>query len=218
MHKRLLLIGLLILSGVCVANSKQDGSHIQPDNFYPRVKLETTMGDIVVELDRSRAPITANNFLRYVDKRSFEGTIFHRVIADFVVQGGGYDEEFKEPAKFPTIFNESGNGLKNDMYSIAMARQNEPHTANRQFFFNLNDNESLDPGRGWGYAVFGSVVEGYEVVDAMAQVETEYKPLIGWPDVPKTAIILKKATVLPEQFGAPDDQTEQTQQPAQSNQ
>ncbi len=197
MFKRLLLISLLVTSGFALANDKKDGSHIQPDNFYPRVKLETSMGDIIVELDRSRAPITSNNFLRYVDKRSFEGTIFHRVIKDFVVQGGGYNEEFKEPSKFPTIFNESGNGLKNDMYSIAMARQNEPHTANRQFFFNMNDNESLDPGRNWGYAVFGSVVEGYEVVDAMAEVETEYKALIGWPDVPKTPIILKKATILP---------------------
>lgn len=197
MFKKLLLISLLLSSGFAFAKDKKDGSHIQPDNFYPRVKLETTMGDIIVELDRSRAPITSNNFLRYVDKRSYEGTIFHRVIKDFVVQGGGYNEELKEPAKFPPIFNESGNGLKNDMYSIAMARQNDPHTANRQFFFNVNDNESLDPGRNWGYAVFGSVVEGYEVVDAMAEVETEYKPLIGWPDVPKTPIILNKATILP---------------------
>ena len=217
MYKTLLFIGLLILTASTLANSKKDGSHIQPDNFYPRVKLETSMGDIVIELDRSRAPITVNNFLRYVDKRSYEGTIFHRVIADFVVQGGGYDEDFKEPAKFPTIYNESGNGLKNDMYSIAMARQNDPHTANRQFFFNLNDNESLNPGRHWGYAVFGSVVEGYEVVDAMAQVETEYKPLIGWPDVPKQPIILIKASVLPEQFGTAPDAVEAVEEPVQVN-
>ncbi|MCC2617909.1 peptidylprolyl isomerase [Aestuariibacter halophilus] len=179
------------------ANAAQDGSHIQPDNFYPRVKLETTMGDIVVELDRTRAPRSANNFLRYVDKRSFEGTIFHRIIEGFVVQGGGYDEEFREKPKFPPIINESGNGLKNDMYTIAMARENDPHTATRQFFFNVNDNDSLNPGRDWGYAVFGMVVEGYDVVDAMAQVETFYKATIGWADVPREPIILTKATVLP---------------------
>lgn len=199
MFKKLLAISLLLLSTASFGKKNDDGSHIQPDNFYPRVKLDTSMGEIIVELDRSRAPITANNFLRYVDKRSFEGTIFHRVVKDFVVQGGGYDADFKEPSKFPTIYNESGNGLKNETYTIAMARQNGPHTANRQFFFNINDNESLDPGRNWGYAVFGSVVEGYEVVDAMAQVETEYKALIGWPDVPVEPIILNKATILPPQ-------------------
>lgn len=156
------------------------------------------MGDIVIELDRRKAPITVNNFLRYVDKRSYEETIFHRVVPGFVVQGGGYTVDFDEKPSYPEIYNESGNGLKNSLYSVAMARQNDPHTATRQFFFNLDDNDSLDPGRNWGYTVFGAVVEGYEVVDAMGEVETEYKALLGFADAPVEPIILHKATVLPE--------------------
>lgn len=197
MFKTLILLFTLLLSNVSTAKTKQDGSHIQPDNFYPRVKMVTSMGDIIVELDRSRAPITVNNFLRYVEKRSYEETIFHRIVADFVIQGGGYDSNFVEKPSFGTIFNESGNGLKNNMYSLTMARQNDPHTANRQFFFNMSDNESLDPGRGWGYAVFGSVVEGYEVLDKMIQVKTDFDPKYGWNDVPVEQVILKKVLILP---------------------
>ncbi|AJP42870.1 peptidylprolyl isomerase [Alteromonas australica] len=179
------------------AANKSDGSHIQPDNYYPRVKIETSMGDIVVELDRRRAPITVNNFLRYVDKRSYEDTIFHRIVPGFVVQGGGYTTDFEGKSNFPAIFNESGNGLTNDLHTIAMARQNDPHTANRQFFFNVNDNESLNPGRDWGYAVFGLIVEGEDVVDAMSEVETEYSLVLNANNVPIEPIVIKKVTVLP---------------------
>ena len=191
------IISGLLVSSFAFAAKKDDGSHIQPDNYYPRVKIETTMGDIVVELDRRRAPITVNNFLRYVDKRSYEDTIFHRVVPGFVVQGGGYTANFEGKSNFPDIFNESGNGLKNSLYTIAMARQNEPHTANRQFFFNVNDNTSLDPGRDWGYAVFGMIVEGEDVVDAMSEVETEYSLKLNANNVPVEPIIIKKVTVLP---------------------
>jgi len=194
---RILLLALAISAFSVQAKKSDDGSHIQPDNFYPRVKMETTMGDIVVELDRRRAPITVNNFLRYVDKRSYEDTIFHRIIPGFVVQGGGYDKDFKEGPKYPEIFNESGNGMKNTLYTIAMARQDDPHTANRQFFFNVNDNDSLDPGRDWGYAVFGMIVEGEDVVDKMSEVETEYSMGLRQPNVPKEVILLKKVTLLP---------------------
>ena len=197
MLKKILFVGLALATFNAFAKNKDDGSQIQPDNLYPRVKIETTMGDFVLELDRYRAPITVNNFLRYVDKRAYEDTIFHRIIPDFVVQGGGYDSDFKELPKFPAIYNESGNGLKNGYYSVAMARQNDPHTANRQFFINMGENTSLDPGKGWGYAVFGEVVEGSEVLDAMSLVETHYHAIIGWADVPKEHIILKKATILP---------------------
>ncbi|MCV2883574.1 peptidylprolyl isomerase [Aestuariibacter sp. AA17] len=190
---------LLTLTLPLQASGKKDGSHIQPDNLYPRVKIETTMGNIVVELDRARAPITTNNFLRYVDKRSYEGTQFHRVIPDFVIQGGGVDKDFRELSKFPNIFNESGNGMKNSLYTIAMARQNDPHSGNRQFYFNMADNPSLDPGRNWGYAVFGMVMEGTEVLDAMALVDTHYHARIGWADVPKEPIFINKVTVLPPQ-------------------
>ncbi|WP_218311655.1 peptidylprolyl isomerase [Alteromonas antoniana] len=194
---RLLIAALLLVSASVSAKDKQDGSHVQPDNYYPRVKMETTMGDIVVELDRRRAPITVNNFLRYVDKQAFNGTIFHRVVPGFVVQGGGYTPEFDEKSKFPEIFNESGNGLKNEIHTIAMARQNDPHTANRQFFFNVNSNTSLDPGREWGYAVFGMIVEGGDIVDKMSEVETEYSLRLNAPNVPVEPIILEKVTLLP---------------------
>lgn len=187
----------LFVSTTVLAATKDDGSHVQPDNYYPRVKFETTMGDIVVELDRRRAPITVNNFLRYVDKRAYEDTIFHRIVPGFVVQGGGYTADFNGKSNFPDIFNESGNGLTNDLHTIAMARQNDPHTANRQFFFNVNDNSSLNPGRDWGYAVFGVIVEGEDVVDAMSEVETEYSLRLNANNVPIEPILIKKVIVLP---------------------
>jgi len=187
----------LFVSATVLGATKDDGSHVQPDNYYPRVKFETTMGDIVVELDRRRAPITVNNFLRYVDKRAYEDTIFHRIVPGFVVQGGGYTADFNGKSNFPDIFNESGNGLTNDLHTIAMARQNDPHTANRQFFFNVNDNSSLNPGRDWGYAVFGVIVEGEDVVDAMSEVETEYSLRLNANNVPIEPIIIKKVIVLP---------------------
>lgn len=197
MKKLLCMLCFMLTCNAAFAKGKDDGSHIQPDNYYPRVKMVTSMGDIIVELDRSRAPITVNNFLRYVDKRSYEDTIFHRIVEGFVVQGGGYDTNFIEKPSFGTIFNESGSGLKNNMYSITMARQKDPHSANRQFFFNMNDNDSLDPGRGWGYAVFGNVVEGYEVLDKIVMVKTDFDPKYGWSDVPVEQVILKKVIVLP---------------------
>ncbi len=187
----------LVAASAFAATDKQDGADIQPDNYYPRVKLVTSMGDIVVELYRRRAPITVNNFLHYVDVGSYNNTIFHRVVPGFVVQGGGYTTELDEKVSFGEIFNESGNGLKNTLYSIAMARQNDPHTATRQFFFNLNDNTSLDPGKDWGYTVFGMIVEGVDVVEAISEVETEYEITLNAPHAPKEQVVLKKAEVLP---------------------
>lgn len=188
---------IVLASTFSFGKSKDDGSQIQPNNYYPRVKMVTSMGDIIIELDRSKTPITVNNFLRYVDKRSYEDTIFHRIVPDFVVQGGGYDTDFIEKPSFATIINESGSGLKNKMYNITMARQDDPHSANRQFFFNMSDNDSLDPGRKWGYTAFGSVVEGYEVLDKMAEVKTDFDPKYGWSDVPVEQVILIKVIVLP---------------------
>ena len=191
---------MLCLSAPSFALKVKDGSEIQPDNAYPRVKIITSLGEFILELDRFKAPITVNNFLRYVALRSYEDTIFHRVVPDFVVQGGGYTVDYKSKPSLGKIFNESGNGLKNTYYSIAMARETDPHSATRQFFINLTDNESLDPGRNWGYTVFGSVVEGFEVIDAMGQVETEYAINFGQPNVPIEPIILQKAEILPPQF------------------
>ena len=176
----------------------KDGSHIQPDNFYPRVKMITSMGEFVIELDRRKAPISVNNFLKYVDLRSYEETIFHRIIPGFVVQGGGYTAEFEPKPSLGTIFNESGNGLKNETYTIAMARQTDPHSATRQFYFNMRDTPSLDPGRNWGYAVFGYVAEGSEVLDTISEVETQYSMDLRAPDVPIKPVLLQKVEILPE--------------------
>ena len=135
-----------------------------------------------------------------VDRQTLDqmnGTLFHRVVPNFVVQGGGYNQDFEQKPSYPEIFNESGNGMKNELYTVAMARQNQPHSATRQFFFNVNDNPSLDPGKEWGYAVFGMVVEGQEVVDKMMEVETEYQMRLREPNSPVEPIVLEKATVLP---------------------
>ncbi len=201
MLKRLFVSCLILLwgvtSGIVAAKPVDDGAKVQPDNYYPRVKMETSMGDIVVELDRRRAPITVNNFLRYVANGLYNNTIFHRAVPGFVVQGGGYSPELEEKVTYDPIFNESGNGLTNDLHTIAMARQNDPHSATRQFFFNVNENESLNPGRNWGYTVFGMIIEGSQIVDKMAEVETEYLVELGEQHAPKEMIMLKNVTVLP---------------------
>ncbi|MCJ8295296.1 MAG: peptidylprolyl isomerase [Colwellia sp.] len=170
---------------------------VDPTNIYPKVKLQTSMGVIVVELDRVKAPITVDNFLEYVVKGEYNNTIFHRIIDDFIVQGGAYDAKFTAKKLGKSIINESGNGLKNEMGTIAMAKENRPHTANRQFFFNLADNTTLDPGRKWGYAVFGAIVEGEEVLTAIAKVPTDYNEEMAWNDVPVKPVMLIKATLLP---------------------
>ncbi|NQY50329.1 MAG: peptidylprolyl isomerase [Colwellia sp.] len=170
---------------------------VDPTNIYPKVKLQTSMGVIVVELDRVKAPITVDNFLEYVVKGEYDNTIFHRIIEDFIVQGGAYDAKFTAKKLGKNIINESGNGLKNEMGTIAMAKENRPHTANRQFFFNLADNTTLDPGRKWGYAVFGAIVEGEEVLTAIAKVPTDYNEEMAWNDVPLKPVMLIKATLLP---------------------
>tara|TARA_R110002126_G_scaffold119373_11_gene260252 strand:- start:4026 stop:4592 length:567 start_codon:yes stop_codon:yes gene_type:complete len=173
------------------------GQFMQPDNLYPRVQLETSEGNIVLELDRSRAPLTVNNFLSYVKANAYNNTVFHRLITDFVVQGGGYDMQMKEIEQRKTIFNESGNGLKNQRGSIAMARLSDPHSASSQFYINLADNDSLNPGSRWGYAVFGQVVGGFEVLDKINMLQTETSEKTGWPDVPVEPLLLKTVRLLP---------------------
>lgn len=190
---------LSVLCALCFISATQAKNlAIDPDNIFPKVEITTTMGTIIVELDRTRAPITVDNFLTYVVKGEYVNTIFHRVVADFVVQGGGYDEHFTILKTDPDIVNESGNGLKNIEGTISMARENGPHTANRQFFFNMGENKNLDPGRRWGYAVFGEVVEGMEVLQAIAAVETDFDETTGWNDVPKEPVKIIKAKLLPE--------------------
>ena len=194
----ILSVAVMVNGSVVFAQKVDDGSQIQQRNSYPRVQFETSMGNFVVELSRRKAPITVNNFLRYTDKGMYNNTLFHRVIPGFVVQGGGYNLEFEEKVAFDPIFNEAGNGMKNKPYTIAMARQNDPHSAKRQFFFNLADNESLDPGRRWGYAVFGNITEGTDVIDAISQTPTGIDNELGLPDVPVEPIVIKKVTILAE--------------------
>jgi len=143
----------------------------------PKVLMKTTKGDITLELYPDKAPITVENFLEYVDNKFYDGTIFHRVIEDFMIQGGGYTEDFTEKPSRPAIKNEADNGLKNKRGTIAMARTNEPHSASNQFFINHVDNSSLDhtakTEEGYGYCVFGKVTQGMDVVDAIAAVPTD---------------------------------------------
>ncbi len=168
-----------------------------PDNLFPSIKLETSMGEIVVELNRLRAPSSVNNFLRYVLEGEYNGTIFHRVMSGFVVQGGGYTKDIEEKTLHASVCNESGNGLKNITGTIAMARYADPHTATRQFYFNMNDNASLDPNsRSWGYTVFGEVIAGMEVLEAISAVETGYSEDLDAEDVPVEVVMLIRATVV----------------------
>lgn len=139
----------------------------------PRVEMQTTAGKVVIELDATRAPETVRNFLAYVDKGFYDGLIFHRVIPGFMAQGGGYDTNYKLKEPDAPVSNESRNGLSNLRGTIAMARTADPHSANSQFFINLNDNTRLDGDEyDWGYTVFGKVVEGMQVIDQIAAIPT----------------------------------------------
>lgn len=144
-----------------------------------RVRVETSMGNFVIELNAARAPLTVANFLEYVRSGHYDGTIFHRVISSFVIQGGGLDEKLAEKPTRAKVPNESGNGLSNRRTTVGMARTGEAHSADAQFYVNLADNATLDPQASrWGYTVFGQVVEGMNVVDAIGAVATgEVGPL-----------------------------------------
>jgi peptidyl-prolyl cis-trans isomerase B (cyclophilin B) len=160
-----------------------------------KVKLTTSMGAITIELDEAKAPISAENFLKYVDSGHYDGTIFHRVIDGFMVQGGGFTKDMKQKPVQATIKNESTNGLKNRNYSLAMARTSVRDSATSQFFINVKDNDFLDYSgespQGWGYAVFGKVVEGTDVVDRIRKVPTSNTGM--HQNVPTTAVVIEKA-------------------------
>ncbi len=163
----------------------------------PVVELHTSKGLIVVELNAEKAPKTTANFIKYVQKGFYDGTIFHRVIPNFMIQGGGMTPDMKEKATDKPIDNEADNGLPNDKYTIAMARTNDPHSASSQFFINSKDNAFLNhkskSPNGWGYCVFGKVIEGADVVDAIEKVKTGRS---GWhDDVPTEPIIIEKAVI-----------------------
>lgn len=197
MFQKLLLMALLSLSSAARPDCDIVPGEVLSDNMFPTIRFETSMGNVVVELNRMRAPATVNNFLAYVLDGSYKGTIFHRVMPGFVVQGGGYSPEYEERALRPPVLNESGNGLENDRGTIAMARFSDPHSATRQFYFNMSDNDSLNPNRrSWGYTVFGNVIEGLDVLDAIAAVETGYSEGLDAPDVPLVPVTLLDVIVV----------------------
>ena len=162
------------------------------------IKLETNLGDITIELDSEKAPLTAKNFLEYVNSGYYDNTLFHRVIDGFMIQGGGFEPGMKQKQTRAPIQNEAANGLKNEKYTIAMARTSDVHSATAQFFINVADNASLDytssTPRGFGYCVFARVLDGKDVVDKIRKVKTGSRS--GHQDVPLEDVVVRKAHVI----------------------
>jgi cyclophilin family peptidyl-prolyl cis-trans isomerase len=200
--RSLLAVALFLLTAVPAQAQAQAATHQVPTPAKPQkgklvnITMETSLGTLKLELDAAKAPDTVANFVQYAKAGHFDGLVFHRVIKGFMIQGGGYDESFKQRATRAPIKNEAKNGLKNLRGTIAMARTGDPHSASSQFFINHKDNGFLDyPGQdGWGYCVFGKVTEGMDVVDKIAATETGPIPPFG-RDVPVTAVVIRKVTV-----------------------
>ncbi len=184
-----LLTGLLLSAFVLTASAAETGAAAAK----PRVKMETSYGDIVLELYPEKAPKTVDNFLRYAEDGFYDGTIFHRVIEGFMIQGGGFTPDMQRKRTRPPVVNEADNGLSNRIGTIAMARTSEPHSASSQFFINVADNTPLDfsgrTPRGWGYAVFGRVVDGMDVVKRIENVATTTRG--GHRDVPEEDVTIQ---------------------------
>ena len=178
-----------------VINTEQKGIEMN----LKKVKLQTSLGDVVIELNEEAAPVTTANFQSYVTDGFYDGTIFHRVISGFMIQGGGFTEDMANKRTKAPIVNEASNGLKNDRGTIAMARTNNPDSATSQFFINHNNNDSLNYSgpRNLGYAVFGKVVEGMDIVDAIAKVKTTSRQ--GHDDVPVEPIVIESASFVSEE-------------------
>ena len=192
-YGRLVLSGVLTLALIFIA-----GNMARAERSHPLVKLETSMGDITLELNADKAPATVANFLQYVKDGFYDGTIFHRIIPTFMIQGGGFDAKMNQKPTRTAIKNEADNGLKNELYTVAMARTMDPNSATAQFFINVADNQFLNhtakTAQGWGYAVFGKVVKGQDVVDKIKAVPTTTKGM--FQDVPVTPVVINKATVV----------------------
>ena len=192
MRALILSMVLFLISTLSFATEKN------MSDIQTKVKLTTTLGDIIIQLNTEKAPVSSANFLTYVNEGFYNGTIFHRVIPDFMAQGGGFDTSFNQKAVHAPIKNEANNGLTNRRGTLAMARTNDPNSATAQFFINYKDNSFLNhtspTSSGWGYAVFGEVIEGMDVVDAMAKQPTSNRG--GHQDVPKTDIVIEKAEVV----------------------
>ena len=188
----------LLLLGAATAALALSRTHKESAMPNPQVALHTNKGDIVLELDEAKAPKTVANFLAYVRSGHYNGTIFHRVINGFMIQGGGFDENMQQKDTQAPIENEADNGLKNDIGTIAMARTNDPHSASAQFFINVGNNDFLNHSgkttQGWGYAVFGKVIEGMDVVNAIKGVQTGNKGF--HQDVPKENVVIESAEIV----------------------
>ncbi len=206
MPKSIASLTLAVILFVCPQAhtlAAEDGAQTQPSDESVRVAVKTTLGDIVIELDQKRAPISCENFLRYTDQGYYNGTIFHRVISNFMIQGGGMTADMKRKPTAAPIKNEWKNGLKNTRGSIAMARLGyQADSATSQFFINVEDNPSLDrPNDGAGYAVFGRVVGGMDVVDRIRAAKTTTRA--GQQDVPAQPIVIESMTRVSENDSAP---------------
>ena len=184
-----------LLAGLCVLPAHA-ASTPETKGKMKMVKLHTNKGIITLQHDAEKAPLSVQNFLDYVNSGFYSNTIFHRVIPNFMIQGGGFEPGMKQKSTKAPIKNEAANGLKNEIYTIAMARTSDPHSATAQFFINTQNNSFLDyPGQdGWGYCVFGKVVEGKEVVDAIGKVKTGSSGF--YQDVPKEDVVITKAEVV----------------------
>ena len=193
--KMIRIVLAILLVGLCVLPAQAASKHATKGKMN-MVKLHTNKGVITLQLDAEKTPVTVKNFLDYVNSGFYSNTIFHRVIPNFMIQGGGFEPGLQQKPTNAPIQNEAANGLKNDIYTIAMARTGDPHSATAQFFINTKNNGFLDyPGQdGWGYCVFGKVVEGKEVVDAIGKVETGNSR--GYQDVPREDVIITKAEVV----------------------
>ena len=186
------IITMAVLGWVALAGLSPTAATAQ-EKAKPVVVMETNLGVVEIELDPEKAPITSANFLKYVDAKFYDGKIFHRVIPNFMAQGGGFDENLREPPTGSGIQNESTNGLKNDRGTIAMARTSDPNSATAQFFINYKNNDFLNGQAGRaGYAVFGKVVKGMDVVDEMAKIPTGSRGMFD-SDVPQKTIVIKSA-------------------------
>ncbi|WP_064605566.1 peptidylprolyl isomerase [Photobacterium sp. J15] len=170
-----------------------------PVSAATQVLVTTNLGDFTIQLDEKSAPISSQNFIRYVEDGSYEGTIFHRVIPGFMAQGGGFDKDLKRRPSYAPIKNESTNGLSNERATVAMARTSDPDSATRQFYINYQNNAFLDArGNRPGYAVFGKVVKGFSVIEKMAEIPTTTVRSMGMKDVPQQPIVIKAINIIKE--------------------
>jgi len=194
------LLSIMLIANAAAEHHAEKNEKKEPTSSEIKntmITLKTNMGEIQLELDAENAPLSTANFIQYAKDGHYDGVIFHRVIPNFMIQGGGFDAAMQQKPTRAPVVNEANNGLKNDKYTVAMARTQDPHSASAQFFINTKDNDFLnfksETPSGWGYAVFGKVTAGNEIVDAIEQVETAQVGPHG--DVPRESVIIESVTV-----------------------